>query len=268
MYNAQFAGGIDVAAVALLSFTLFFFGLILYLRREDRREGYPIEDDVTGHLEPAQGLLFVATPKTFLMPHGGTVSKPDGVRDAVDYKAERRHDISGSPLSPVGDPMKAAVGPGAFARRAAKADPMPDGSAKIVPLRVATDYWVAKGDPDPRGFTAVGADGQAAGVVVDIWVDRLEFLIRYLEVELTASSGTGLSVVGAAGKRVLLPMAMAVVRGGRGIVKVDAILGSQFAGVPTLENPDQITLLEEEQVCAYYGAGYLYATPQRSEPLI
>jgi photosynthetic reaction center H subunit len=267
MYNAEFAGGIDVTAVVLLSFTLFFFGLILYLRREDRREGYPIENDETGRLEPAQGILFAATPKTFLMPHGGTVTKPDGVRDAVDYKAERRHNISGAPLSPVGDPMQAAVGPGAYARRAAKVDPMHDGSPKIVPLRVATDYWVAKGDPDPRGFTVVGADGEKAGVVVDIWVDRLEFLIRYLEVELTAPAG-GLSVVGAAGKRVLLPMTMAVVRGGRGLVKVDAILGSQFAGAPVLENPDQITLLEEEQVCAYYGAGYLYATPQRTEPLI
>ena len=30
------------------AFGLFFIGLIFYLRREDRREGYPLEDDVTG----------------------------------------------------------------------------------------------------------------------------------------------------------------------------------------------------------------------------
>jgi photosynthetic reaction center H subunit len=31
---------------------------------------------------------------------------------------------------------------------------------------------------------------------------------------------------------------------------------------------DQITLLEEEKVQAYFGAGYLWATKARSEPLI
>ena len=31
---------------------------------------------------------------------------------------------------------------------------------------------------------------------------------------------------------------------------------------------DQVTLLEEEKISAYYGAGTLYATPQRQEPLV
>jgi len=34
-----------------------------------------------------------------------------------------------------------------------------------------------------------------------------------------------------------------------------------------LRNPDQITLLEEEKVSAYYGAGTLYATSHRQEPI-
>jgi photosynthetic reaction center H subunit len=29
-----------------------------------------------------------------------------------------------------------------------------------------------------------------------------------------------------------------------------------------------VTKLEEEKITAYYGAGTLYATPERSEPLI
>jgi photosynthetic reaction center H subunit len=61
---------------------------------------------------------------------------------------------------------------------------------------------------------------------------------------------------------------MAVIDKGRGVVKVDAILASQFAGVPKLASPNQITLDEEERVVAYYGGGYLYATPARLEPLI
>ncbi|MBV9775481.1 MAG: hypothetical protein JO143_00385 [Acetobacteraceae bacterium] len=35
---------IDVAQMTLYGFWIFFFGLIIYLRREDKREGYPLED--------------------------------------------------------------------------------------------------------------------------------------------------------------------------------------------------------------------------------
>lgn len=34
---------IDGAQIALYAFWLFFFGLIIYFRREDKREGYPLE---------------------------------------------------------------------------------------------------------------------------------------------------------------------------------------------------------------------------------
>jgi photosynthetic reaction center H subunit len=134
---------------------------------------------------------------------------------------------------------------------------MAHGGPKIVPLRVATDFSIAKGDADPRGMSVTGADGVVAGAVSDVWVDKAEVMIRYLEVKLSAT-----------GQSVLLPMPMAVVSKGRGVVKVDAILGSQFAGAPKLANPNQITLDEEERVVAYYGGGYLYATPARLEPLI
>jgi photosynthetic reaction center H subunit len=36
---------IDVAQVVLYVFWVFFFGLIFYLRREDKREGYPLVYD-------------------------------------------------------------------------------------------------------------------------------------------------------------------------------------------------------------------------------
>jgi photosynthetic reaction center H subunit len=61
-------------------------------------------------------------------------------------------------------------------------------------------------------------------------------------------------------------MTMAVINKSKKTVRVDAIVGAQFAGAPVLENPEQITLYEEERVCAYYGGGFLYATKQRSEP--
>ena len=274
MYNVEFFGSFDIAALMLTLFTLFFFGLVIYLRREDRREGYPIEDDVTGRAEPAQGMLFVAQPKLFRLPHaGGTVAKPDGQRDPMELAAVRNSRVSGNPLEPVGDPMFAAVGPGAYAARARTPDRTDHGELKIVPLRDAPDFVVDTRDPDPRGMTVMGCDRLPAGVVSDVWVDRGEILIRYLEVELAGpASGpaTGPTLVGSGAppRRVLLPMTMAVISRGARRVKVDAIQSTQFAGVPALETPNAVTRDEEERICAYYGGGYLYATAARSEPVL
>ena len=256
MHNPAFFGTFDVTALILSTFVLFFFGLIFYLRREDRREGYPLEDDATGRLEPGSGLFFTARPKTFAFAGGGMLHKPNADRETVVFSASRRTNISGAPLSPVGDPMLAKVGPGAFAQRARAPEQMFHGGPKIVPLRVATAFSVDGVASDPRGMAVLGADRHTAGVVSDIWIDKAEYMIRYLEVELTT------------GNRVLLPMTMAVIDKGKRKVKVDAILASQFANVPTLGQPDQVTSDEEERVTAYYGGGYLYATPARTEPLL
>jgi photosynthetic reaction center H subunit len=45
-------------------------------------------------------------------------------------------------------------------------------------------------------------------------------------------------------------------------------MSTQFANVPRIRSTDQITLLEEERIAAYYGAGTLYAHPNRQEPLL
>lgn len=262
MYNLIFAGNVDVTEVILITFTLFFVGLILYLRREDRREGYPLEDDVTGRLEPRAGLFFAAQPKSFILGHGaGVVMAPREGREPHELTATRTSRAPGSPLTPMGDPMLSGVGPGAFAQRARKPDVMHHGQTKIAPLRATPGFSLDPKDPDPRGMTVVGADGVAAGIVSDAWIDRSEYLIRYLEVELTAAAGL-------AAKRVLVPMPMAVVSRRRRQVTVDAVLGSQFAQAPALENPDQITFYEEDRVSAYFGGGYLYATPSRLEPML
>lgn len=258
MPDQFFNGGLDVTEWVLYAFFAFFAGLILYLRREDRREGYPLEDDATGRREPEGGLLFTAQPKIFRLPHNeGTVSKPDGSRDADSLKARRTAAWPGSPLEPEGDPLLSGMGPGAYAQRSKTPDLMLHGGPRIVPLRVASDFYLDKRDADPRGMDVVGADNVVAGTISDVWIDRSEYLIRYLEVQLTDSD-----------KRVLVPMPMAVVKGRRKRVNVNALLASQFENIPQLSSPDQITRDEEERVSAYVGAGTLYATPARAEPLL
>lgn len=151
--------------------------------------------------------------------------------------------------------MTAGVGPGAWARRADKPDLTADGRVKIVPLRADPEFSVAAEDPDPRGFTVVGTDGKTGGKVIDAWVDRSEVLFRYFEVDV-------------GGRSILLPVNFARVDATGRRVMVDSILGSQFAKVPTIKSKDAITMLEEEKVMAYFGAGTLYATPSRAEPLL
>ena len=70
------------------------------------------------------------------------------------------------------------------------------------------------------------------------------------------------------GSRVLLPVNFANVDTKRRRIGVNALLAAQFAGVPAIRNPDKVTLLEEDKITAYYGAGTLYATAARAEPLL
>lgn len=252
-----FFGHFDVAELALWTFWLFFASLIFYLRREDRREGYPLENDTTGVLESGTDSIWIPKPKTYKMPHGqADKHAPSFRRDPVERSYVRSAPMDGSPIEPVGNPFKAGVGPGSWVDRSDHVEETLHGVPRIVPLRADPSFSLAKGDPDPRGFKAVGTDRQVAGVISDVWVDRSECLVRYLEVELPG------------GARTLVPMTMATVHGGRREVKVEAIAAAQFQGGPFPAAGDRITLLEEEKVIAWFGAGYLYATPQRQEPYI
>ena len=74
MQTGAITGYIDVAQIALYAFWLFFAGLVFYLRREDKREGYPLVTERPGHF--LEGFPRLPAPKTFLLPNGGTVTAP------------------------------------------------------------------------------------------------------------------------------------------------------------------------------------------------
>jgi photosynthetic reaction center H subunit len=246
---------IDVAQLALYAFWIFFAGLIIYLRREDKREGYPLENDRSPHIQ-VQGWPRMPRAKTFLLRDGSVRVAPRAPVAAAPVNGTPIGSWLGAPLEPTGNPMLAGVGPGSWADRPDQPDLTVDGAPKLVPLRVATDYAVEKRDPDPRGMDVIGCDGASGGVVRDVWVDRAEVILRYYEVETPA------------GRHVLLPVNFTKIRSGRGVVLVKAITGAQFADVPALRAPDQVTMLEEEKIMAYFGAGTLYAVAGRSEPLL
>jgi len=287
MSSAAITEYIDVAQLVLYAFWIFFAGLIFYLRREDKREGYPLESDRSGRVRVI-GFPSPPPPKVFRLPHGGTREAPRDEPAGGEVRAEPSMPWPGSPLAPTGDPMHDGVGPAAYAERADQPDLTLEGEPKIVPLRVASDFTLEPRDPDPRGMSVVAADGAVAGHVRDVWVDRSEILIRYLEVELppepagtgeppAAGEPAGAEETPAAeesagttksSRSVLLPMPLARVDRRRQRIKVASITAGQFAHVPALAHPEQVTFREEDRISAYYAGGHLYATPARQEPLL
>ena len=234
--KGQITQNIDVAQIVLYAFWAFFAYLIYWLRREDKREGYPLEFE---RPETAPYLNFppIPRPKTFVLPHGGTAVAPRAEPPQPQIHAEPIAAWPGAPLEPTGDPMTSGAGPGAYAMRADTPDLTLEGLPKIVPLRIATGeklvthatrgtdasdpptsghykhFALSQDDPDPRGMQVLGADGVAGGVVSDVWIDTSEVIVRYLEV--TPRGG---------GKAVLLPMPFAWIDTRKGKVVVDAVL--------------------------------------------
>jgi photosynthetic reaction center H subunit len=266
MNHAYIVGTFDVAELAFLLFFGFFIALVFYLNKESRREGYPLEDEETGKIHP--GSLFDTGKKSFQLPHGrGTYVPEDVARDDINVPGVQAFRSAGAPWVPTGNAMKDGMGPAAWANRSKYPDLTFDGRPRIVPIANSHELIVSPNDPQLIGWPVKAADGVTVGKVSDIWVDQAEHIIRYLEVETNS------------GKKVLAPMMVAVVHGNSLIdallpivedkpkyVEIDAITAAQFDDVPTLETPGIITRYEEDRVQAYFGGGYMYATPERAEP--
>jgi len=295
--------GIDWALVVLYAFWLFFAGLIFYIRREDRREGYPLVDDISGRQERASP-VWIPDPKKFVTTTGDVYYAPrkDEVEPEVT-NAVPANPFPGSPLMPVGNKLTSGVGPASYAMRSDHPDLTAEHEIKIVPMRHLPSHEIAEDDVDPRGMEVVGADGQPAGVVEDLWIDRSEMLVRYIEVRLdpsiagskaqttvkaqtaareTVAAGadgddgdTGVATItaeattaAASRDTILMPMNVATVAPMYGQISTTDILSAQFAGVPRVKDPESVTLLEEDKIMAYFAGGKLYAKASREEPIL
>jgi photosynthetic reaction center H subunit len=259
MPTGAITGYMDVAQLTLYAFWIFFAGLIFYLRREDKREGYPLESERSS-LVTVQGFPPVPAPKMFHLSDGHTVYAPRVEAPASTVYGEPIGGWLGAPLDPTGNPMVQGIGPASFVERADHPDMMFDEAVpKLVPLRAAPGYWLAEEDPNPVGMTVIGADKVVAGICKDAWIDRSEMLVRYLEVAVT---------VGGVARDVLVPMTLVRINEDYGHVVVQSVMGEQFAEAPVLANPDQITLREEDRVSAYFAGGQMYASPSRMGPLL
>lgn len=253
MQTGAITSYLDVAQLVLYAFWAFFFGLCYYLLKENHREGYPMDNGGRGIIG---GWPTAPEPKPFKLADGRTTYSPNPDEPAQHFSGQAVHPWSGGPIEPVGNPLTAGVGPGAWADR----DDHPEcdylGRARVRPLRAMPGYGVSDKGFDPRGAQLAGADGQVVGTVVDLWVDSSDVLFRYLQVKLADGS-----------REVLVPWNFARIHRDKPI-EVYALYARHFAGVPAIKAEDTITVLEEEKIMAYFGAGLLYADEKRTEPLI
>ena len=250
-----FFGEFDLAALSIWLFWGFFALLIFYIQRENMREGYPLEND-DGTEAANQGPFPVPSDKTFKLPHGrGEVTVPSGQNpERSNIPMAQTSKTNGSPFEPTGDPMLDGVGPASWAPRRDAPELDGHGHPKIIPM-AANEAFAHAAGRDPRGLPVMSGDDEVVGKVVDMWIDEPEQLVRYLEYTLDAKWGTG---------NRLVPLTLARIKSDR--VVIQSIYGKHFATVPTIASPTQVTLLEEEKICGYYGGGLLYADQARQDP--
>ena len=183
-------GNIDLVELIFTLFWLFFAVLIIYLQRESKREGYPLEAPHRGGDVVVRGFPMEPPPKTYKTEHHGEVTVP---RNDPEYKlaAKPVGAFPGAPLEPTGDPLVDGVGPAAWAPRRDAPELALHGKPRIVPMRTQPEFGIDERDADPRGMTVIAADGKAVGKVADAWVDIPEPMIVYIEITLDAEIGTG-----------------------------------------------------------------------------
>jgi photosynthetic reaction center H subunit len=249
MVGVNFFGNVDLALVSLYLFWAFFAGLIFYIQRENMREGYPLENE-DGTQAPNQGPFPLPEPKTILLRDGrGSISVPNGEREAREVALARTAVSEGFPHAPTGNPMLDGVGPASWAPRRDVPELDGHGHNKIVPMAVAGNFGVAAGR-DPRGMPVQANDLEYVGHISDLWVDAPEQIVRYLEVTLDS------------GAKRLIPMPMARIKSDR--VKVESIPSDLFGSVPATRSSTEVTLLEEDKISGFYAGGPLFAGDRKA----
>ncbi len=252
MQPGAIIGDVDVAQLLVVAFFIFFFGLVLHLRREDKREGYPLVDPAGG--SDGEGFPTMPAPKPFLLRQGGVAFAPHPEAERP-LAAEHAFPFPGSSLQPTGDPLADGVGPAAWADRRQEPLWFAPGVTQLAPLRAVEGWRVAKGDLDPRGLPVVDAWGARAGVVGDLWVDRGVKILRYLEVELDDGGGSA-----------LLPIHHTDIRRTPARVALRAVRAALLARAPRLAQPDMATAREEDRINAFYAGGAFLEREARRGP--
>ena len=247
MHFGSLTEHIDTAETAVWLFFIAFAGAIYYLRKLDKREGYPMK---ASPLDATSLIGFPAppAPKIYPLMEGATTVAPHHYPQPPST-ARPLHRFDGTPLIAVDDPLTTPLGPGAWVMR--REEPMltEKGEPMLHPLRLLPDWSVLHGDLDLRGRPVLDRRYFVVGTVHDLWIDRSMKILRLLEVRLHDAPP---------GDHVLVPIFRVDVREADREVRVTSLEAHQFAGIPRPEHPDVIGAREEERINAYFAAGRFY----------
>ena len=247
MLAAPLTQQIDLIQVLIVAFVLFFLLLVVYLHREDKREGYPLV--VPGRSRRMVGWPSPPPTKTYRLLEGGVVELPN-FKQQPAVNALRSVSGPGAPLDVPGDLLTSRLGAGATVLMRDVPMTTLTGEPLLAPLRHATGWSVSRGELDPRGMRVLSRNYVPVGIVEDLWIDHAAKILRYLEVRLDAD-----------GSVVLLPIFFAHIRQADREIRVKALRTKQFALVPRLRDPDVMTAREEDELTAFYAGGEIYADP-------
>lgn len=146
-------GNLDLASISLWLFFIFFVGLVIWIQRENQREGYPLVDE-DGSQADAGSVFPNPSDKTFKLPHGrGDYTVPSGQtaeRTDIDGKLTKEFDSGGFPFDPKGDPLADGVGPASWAPRRDEPELDGHGHPKIIPMSGSESFRVSAGRDPPR----------------------------------------------------------------------------------------------------------------------
>lgn len=242
---------LDLPQLLVTAFVVFFLFLVIYIQRESKREGYPLEEAIPTSGHRIVGFPEPPPPKVYKMLEGGIAVLPQEYERRV-LQAKPRSFAPGDPLYPIGDPLLAGIGPSSYTLRRDTPFVMDDGSPTLEPLREATDYTCVDPELDPRGMKVLGRDYLPAGIAVDNWIDKESKILRYVEVALD----------GVAEHR-LVPIFYLHIDGRRKEIVVDCLKAAQLAKAPILRKPNEITAREEDRVNGFFAGGYMYSEPKK-----
>ena len=234
---------IDLPQILFWAFALAFVYLCYELRKNDKREGYPMKASPFSkrHLE---GFPLRDEPQTYLLNEGGETQAPHNYPQA-QTSSRPLYPFDGTPLVPVGNPLLAGIGPGAWVMRNAAPMRVENGDLLLQPMRLLPEWTIGKADADPRGMRVFDWRWNEVGVVRDMWIDQGIKIIRFLEVEV------------AAGIR-LVPIYHTAINEKAREVRVTALSAFQFDEIPRQANPDVLDAREDERLNAYFAAGNFF----------
>ena len=256
MYLGHITDHIDLPQAAVTLFFIFFVLLVWHLRRADKREGYPMQ---APPFDRTPLLGFPAPPEMpaeYELLEGGTTLAPHAYPQPKLH-ARPLYKFAGTPLVPVGNPLLAAIGPGAWVNR--RDEPMVTERHNLMlqPLRLLHDWSLAPGETDPRGMIVFDWRWLEIGVVRDVWIDRSIEIIRMLEIELRPGLGR---------THILAPIYHTDIRERAREVRIESLRAHQFADVPMPAAPERITAREDDRLNAYYAAGRFYRDTSMTDP--